>query len=90
VRFSGRSVAITTLAPVEGQRRFRGRLLGLVDGRVSIRLAEGGEVRIAPEEIAQAHLIVEMAELREDFKRSRAVARGSDGGSVRGRSVSWR
>jgi len=90
VRFSGRSVAITTLAPVEGQRRFRGRLLGLVDGRVSIRLAEGGEVRIAPEEIAQAHLIVEMAELREDFKRSRAVARGSDGGSVRGRSESWR
>jgi ribosome maturation factor RimP len=90
VRFSGRSVAVTTVVPVEGQRRFRGRLLGLVDGRVSIRLADGGEVRIAPEEIAQAHLIVEMAELREDFKRSRAAARGSEGASARGRSESWR
>ncbi len=74
VRFSGRSVAVTAVAPIEGQRRFRGRLLGLVDGRVAIMLEDGREVRLAQDEIAQARLIVEMAELREDFKRSKATA----------------
>ena len=77
VRFSGRTIAVTAAAPIEGQRRFRGRLLGLVDGRVSIRLEDGREVRLAPDEITQARLVIEAAELREDFKRSRATAKGS-------------
>jgi ribosome maturation factor RimP len=76
VRFSGRTVAVTSAIPIEGQRRFRGRLLGLVDGRVAIRLEDGREVRLAPEEITLARLVVEMAELREDFKRSRMTAKG--------------
>ncbi len=76
IQFSGRTVAVTTVAPIEGQRRFRGRLLGLVDGRVAIRLDDGRELRLAHEEIAQARLVIEMAELREDFKRSRATAKG--------------
>lgn len=69
VRFSGRTVAVTAYAPVEGQRRFRGRLLGLVDGRVALRLENGREVRLGVDEIAQAKLVVEMEELREDLKR---------------------
>jgi ribosome maturation factor RimP len=80
VRFSGRTVAITTYAPVAGQRRFRGRLLGLVDGRVAVRLEDGREIRLTREEIAQARLAVEMEELREDFRRSKAVLRGTGGG----------
>lgn len=69
VRFSGRTVAVTAYAPVGGQRRFRGRLLGLVDGRVALRLEDGREVRLGLDEIAQAKLVVEMEELREDLKR---------------------
>ncbi len=69
VRFSGRTVAITTVAPVDGQRRFRGRLLGLVDGRVALRLDDGREVRLGQDEIAQAKLVVGMDELREDLRR---------------------
>jgi len=76
VRFSGRTIAVTAVAPIEGQRRFRGRLLGLVDGRVSIGLEDGREVRLAFDEIAQARLVIEVAELREDFKRSTARAKG--------------
>lgn len=76
VRFSGRTIAVTAAAPIEGQRRFRGCLLGLVDGRVSIRLEDGREVRLALDEIAQARLVIEVAELREDFKRSRTIAKG--------------
>ena len=69
VRFSDRTVAVTTYAPVEGQRRFRGRLLGLVDGRVALRLEDGREIRLGLDEIAQAKLVVEMDELREDLRR---------------------
>jgi len=76
VQFSGRTVAVTMASAIDGQRRFRGRLLGLVNGRVAIRLDDGREMRLAHEEIAQARLVVEMAELRKDFKRSRATAKG--------------
>jgi ribosome maturation factor RimP len=86
IRFSGRTVAVTAAAPVDGQRRFRGRLLGLADGRVAVRLDDGREVRFAPEEIVQARLVVEMADLREDLRRSRATVKGRPEGSRAG----WR
>lgn len=73
VRFSGRRVAVTTYAPVDGQRRFRGRLLGLADGRVALRLEDGREVRLDPGNVAQAKLVVEMEDLREDLKRNDAT-----------------
>lgn len=70
VRFAGRTVAVTAVAPVDGQRRFRGRLLGLVDGRVAVGLEDGREVRFGMDEIAQARLVVEDEVLRQDLKRS--------------------
>ena len=76
IRFSGRTVAITTVEPKDGQRRFRGRLLGLVNGRVDVRLDDGREIRLGHEEIAQARLVVDAAELRQDLKRSRATVKG--------------
>lgn len=90
IRFSGRNVAVTAVAPIEGQRRFRGRLLGLVDGRVAIMLEDGREVRLGQDEVAQAHLIVEMAELREDFKRSRATAKGRGALHAEDSRAGWR
>lgn len=70
LRFSGRNVAVTTFAPVDGQRRFRGQLLGLVDGAVAVRLEDGRELRFAPADIAQARLVVGMEDLRQDLRRS--------------------
>jgi ribosome maturation factor RimP len=70
VRFAGRTVAVTAFAPVDGQRRFRGRLLGLVDGRVAIQLEDGREVRFEMKEIAQARLVVDNEVLRQDLRRS--------------------
>lgn len=70
VRFAGRAVAVTTHEPVDGQRRFRGRLLGLVDGRVAVQLDGGREVRFGITDIAQARLVVEDEVLRQDLKRS--------------------
>jgi ribosome maturation factor RimP len=69
IRFSGRTVAVTTFAPVEGQRRFHGRLLGLVDGRVALSLDDGREIRLEQNNIAQAKLVVQMEDLRQDLKR---------------------
>jgi ribosome maturation factor RimP len=70
VRFAGRTVAVTAHAPLDGQRRFRGRLLGLVDGRVSVQLEDGREVRFGMDEIAQARLVVDAEVLRQDLRRS--------------------
>jgi ribosome maturation factor RimP len=70
VRFAGRTVAVTAFAPIDGQRRFRGRLLGLVDGRVAVQLEDGREVRFATADIAQARLVVEDEVLRQDLRRS--------------------
>jgi ribosome maturation factor RimP len=70
VRFAGRTVAVTAFASVDGQRRFRGRLLGLVDGRVAVQLDDGREVRFGMSDIAQARLVVEEEVLRQDLRRS--------------------
>lgn len=70
IRFAGRTIALTAVAPVDGQRRFRGRLLGLVDGRVSIELDDGRELRFAMDEIAQSRLVVEDEVLRRDLRRA--------------------
>jgi ribosome maturation factor RimP len=70
VRFAGRTAAVTLHAPVDGQRRFRGRLLGLVDGRPAIQLEDGREVRFDLSDIAQARLVVEEEVLRQDLRRS--------------------
>jgi ribosome maturation factor RimP len=70
VKFAGRIVAVTLYAPTDGQRRFRGRLLGLVDGRPAVRLEDGREVRFDLGDIAQARLVVEEEMLRQDLRRS--------------------
>jgi ribosome maturation factor RimP len=70
IRFAGRVVAVTVHAPLDGQRRFRGRLLGLVDGRPAVQLEDGREVRFDMDNIAQARLVVEEDMLRQDLRRA--------------------
>ena len=40
-RFAGFDARLETELPIDGRRRFQGRLLGLVEDRVRLRLAEG-------------------------------------------------
>ncbi len=55
-RFSGREVKLKTQTPIERQRRFRGKLLRVVDK--SIELDQDGKVLLIPHaEIAQANLV---------------------------------
>lgn len=67
-RFVGRTVAIAAREPIEGRRRWKGRLVG-VDGGDVVLSVDGQPARVPLERIAEARLVVEMADLREDFTR---------------------
>lgn len=55
-RFSGREIKLRTKTAIERQRRFHGRLLGVVDQ--AIELDQDGTVLLIPhEDIAQANLV---------------------------------
>jgi ribosome maturation factor RimP len=55
-RFSGREIKLRTKTAIEGRRRFRGRLLGVVDR--AVELDQDGIVLLIPhDEIAHANLV---------------------------------
>lgn len=55
-RFAGREVKVRTRTPIDGQRRFHGKLLGIV--KQSIELDQDGKILHIPhEDIAQAKLV---------------------------------
>jgi ribosome maturation factor RimP len=60
-RFSGRLARLSSYEPIDGRRHWTGRLLGLEDGVVAVRLeGEGGaECRIPLAKVAHARLEVE-------------------------------
>ena len=57
-RFAGHVVKLRMVYPINGQRRFKGRLAGLEDGSVVIE-QEGEEIRLPYEQIEQARLVPE-------------------------------
>ncbi len=66
-RFAGRRAELTTYGPVDGQRRFRGILLGVLGDTVAVRI-DGRQVQLPKDQIAQARLVVELEDLRPDLK----------------------
>lgn len=62
-RYAGHLVTLTTYAPVDGQKLFVGDLVGLVDGRVVIKLTEGkgegSEIALDRKQVASAKLRVQ-------------------------------
>ncbi|MBI3989323.1 MAG: ribosome maturation factor RimP [candidate division NC10 bacterium] len=58
-RFAGRLARVTTFQPVEGRRRFLGRLRGVQEGQVLLEKGDGSMVAIPWETIAKARLEVE-------------------------------
>jgi len=58
-RFAGRTVRITTYQPVEGLRKFVGRLLSYRDGQVILQGDDGSVVEIPYTTVAKARLEVE-------------------------------
>jgi ribosome maturation factor RimP len=58
-RFTGSMVKIKTFQPINGQKVFRGKLLGLVEGVVNLELEEETHLEIPMTGIAKASLEVE-------------------------------
>jgi ribosome maturation factor RimP len=55
-RFAGKKVKIKTFQPINGQRNFRGRLIGIKGDTVKIDSENVGEVEIAFDTIAKANI----------------------------------
>jgi ribosome maturation factor RimP len=56
-RFSGFEARIELSAPVDGRKRFRGRLLGTVEGDICLA-TEAGETRLPLAAVARAKLVI--------------------------------
>ncbi len=63
-RFSGEEVQLTAFAPVEGRRKFKGRILGAEDGTVRLD-QDGKEVALEFGNIAKARLVPDYDRLFE-------------------------
>ena len=59
VRFTGSTVRIKTYQPINGQKVVRGKLLGLVEGTVTVELESGAALEIPMANITKAALEVE-------------------------------
>ena len=67
-RFAGREAALETRSPIDGRRRFRGRLVGLEGDRVRIATVDG-ESDVPLAEIAKAKLVVPDDVVAESARR---------------------
>ena len=72
-RFAGRPAKIRTRRPIDGQRNFRGRLLGIDAQEVLFEDLTSGRVRIALDSIAKANLELDV---EQEFRRAPQNARG--------------
>ncbi len=61
IRFSGKNAKIRTRSSVAGQRSFRGKILGVAEGRLELEVAPGKEVQIALNDIEKANLMAELS-----------------------------
>lgn len=65
-RFAGRKAKIRLKVPLDGRQQFTGLLAGYEDGRVVLEVADGETLRLTPDEMQSARLVVELgAELKE-------------------------
>jgi ribosome maturation factor RimP len=59
-RFTGKQVKVRTSQPLQGQRNFRGKILGASGGNIRLELSPGQEVEMSLSQIARANLVVEI------------------------------
>ena len=70
-RFAGRPAKIRTRGPINGQRNFRGRLLGIDGQEVLFEDRTSGRVRVPVDSIAKANLELDV---NEEFRRAQRRA----------------
>ncbi len=60
VRFAGSNARVRTRCPIDGQKNFKGKILGVAQGKVTLEVAQGKAVDIAVSAIEKANLIIEI------------------------------
>ncbi len=68
-RFAGLEAKLELAAPLDGRKRFRGRLIGMAGDRVAINLGDRGTVELPFADIAQAKLVLTDELIDESLKR---------------------
>jgi ribosome maturation factor RimP len=56
-RFNGSKARVRTRFPLQGQKNFKGKILGITEGRLDLEVAPGKQIGIALAEIEKATLI---------------------------------
>jgi ribosome maturation factor RimP len=60
-RFCGKNAKVQTGRPIEGQKNFKGRIVGVTEGRLTLEVAPGKQIGIALTDIEKASLIAEIS-----------------------------
>jgi len=60
-RFCGQNARVRTRSPIEGQRNFKGQIVGVTEGRLEIEVAPGKQIGIALMDIEKANLIADLS-----------------------------
>ncbi len=60
-RFSGKNAKVRTRLPIEGQSNFKGKIVGVTEGRLELEVAPGKKVEIALMDIEKANLIADLS-----------------------------
>lgn len=69
-RFAGRRAEVVMDAPIDGQRKFRGQILGVVASAAVLDI-DGRQVHLPLEQMASARLTVDMEDVRTDLRSGR-------------------
>ncbi len=60
-RFCGQNAKVRTRLPFEGQRNFKGKIVGVTEGRLALEVAPGKQIGIALGNIEKARLIADLS-----------------------------
>jgi ribosome maturation factor RimP len=60
-RFCGKNAKVRTRPPIEGQRSFRGKIVGVTEGRLTLEVTPGKQIVIALADIEKANLIADLS-----------------------------
>jgi ribosome maturation factor RimP len=60
LRFAGKDAKVKTRQPINGQKNFTGKIVGVTGGRVLLQTASSQQVEIALSDIEKANLVIEI------------------------------
>ena len=60
-RYCGKNIKVRTRLPIEGQRNFKGKIVGITEGRLGLEVAPGKQIEIALTDIEKANLMADLS-----------------------------